>query len=401
MRTVGFFSIIMYPHAVFKAQQLFNVFRIAHTMFKSLQIGRAIAALLVVFHHATLDSDLFYGTAFNGFWIFGSIGVDFFFVLSGFIIYWAHKKDQEGGFAAKVYAYKRLVRIYAPFILISVVMFSAYYFMPALSQSSRTVGFIPSFFLIPQEHTSPALSVSWTLMHELLFYAVFIVSYIRKKLLLIFSVAWSLLILLYPLTQQKYFLADFLLNMHNIQFLLGMVLAYYFYNHEQVISNITKSKLLPSIMLATSVAFLSYIIFNKAMLSTFLNEYYVLVVGIGFFILILSMLLAEGASMWVNLFNSKSLLFLGAASYSIYLFHNSALSILNRFAAKVISIYPALNSELIFILMSALATLGGIVYYLLWEKPILSQMRKKVYPYFMGKIQPKENVKASISSSKT
>lgn len=401
MRTVGFFSIIMYPHAVFKAQQLFNVFRIAHTMFKSLQIGRAIAALLVVFHHATLDSSFFYGTAFNDFWIFGNIGVDFFFVLSGFIIYWAHKKDQEGVFAAKVYAYKRLVRIYAPFILISVVMFSAYYFVPALSQSDRTIGFISSFFLIPQEHTSPALSVSWTLMHELLFYAVFIVSYIRKRLLLAFSLVWSILILLYPLIQQKYFLADFLLDMHNIQFLLGMVLAYFFYNHEQVISNITKNKLLPSIMLALSITSLSYILFNKAILSSFLNEYYVLVVGVGFFILIMSMLLAEGALMWVKLFNSKSLLFLGAASYSIYLFHNPALSILNRFAAKVISIYPALNSELIFISISALATLGGIFYYLLWEKPILSQMRKKVYPYFMEKIQPKENVKASISSSKT
>tara|TARA_R100001460_G_scaffold91283_1_gene133035 strand:+ start:417 stop:704 length:288 start_codon:yes stop_codon:yes gene_type:complete len=60
-------------------------------MFNSLQIGRAVAALLVVLHHATLGSRKFYGEAFGGFWGFGNIGVDFFFVLSGFIIYWAHK----------------------------------------------------------------------------------------------------------------------------------------------------------------------------------------------------------------------------------------------------------------------------------------------------------------------
>ncbi len=365
-------------------------------MFKSLQIGRAIAALLVVFHHATLDSSFFYGTAFNDFWVFGNIGVDFFFVLSGFIIYWAHKNDQEGTFGAKVYAYKRLVRIYAPFILISVVMFSVYYFVPTLSQSDRNIGFISSFLLIPQEHTSPALSVSWTLMHELLFYAVFIVSYVRKKLLLIFSLVWSILILLYPLMHQKYFLADFLLNMHNIQFLLGMVLAYYFYNHEKVINNITKNKIIPSMMLAMALGYLSYIIFNKAIFSTYLNEYYVLLVGVGFFLLIVSMLLAEGALMCTKLFNSKSLLFLGAASYSIYLFHNPALSILNRFAAKAISIYPSLNSEFVFIILSALATFGGIAYYLLWEKPILSIMRKNIYPYFMEKIQPKKSGEANI-----
>lgn len=391
----------MYYHVFFSVLILLKILtKVIHIVFKSLQIGRAIAALLVVFHHATLNSSFFYGTAFNDFWIFGSIGVDFFFVLSGFIIYWAHKKDQEGAVAAKVYVYKRLVRIYAPFILISVVMFSAYYFMPALSQSDREISFISSFFLIPQEHTSPALSVSWTLMHELLFYAVFMVSYIRKKLLLTLSLVWSILILVYPLIQQKYFLADFLFNMHNIQFLLGMVLAYYFYNHEQIISNITKNKILPSIMLAVSIACLSYIVFNEAVLFDFLHEYYVLVVGVGFFILIISMLLAERALMWIKVFNSKSLLFLGAASYSIYLFHNPALSILNRFAAKAISIYPPLNSELIFILLSALATLGGIAYYFLWEKPILSKIRKNIDPYFMKNIQPKESSKTSINSSK-
>lgn len=360
-------------------------------MFKSLQIGRALAALLVVFHHATLDSSVFYGIAFNNFWVFGNIGVDFFFVLSGFIIYWAHRKDQQGFFAAKVYAYKRIVRIYVPFILISIVMFSAYYFIPTLSQNDREISFVSSFFLIPQQNSSPALSVSWTLMHELLFYTVFLVAYIRKKLLLIVSLAWSVLILSYPVVQQKYFLADFLLNMHNIQFLMGMVLGYCFYNYEQVISGIVKNKVLPSTMLALSAIYLSYLVIDKSSLFSVLQEYYVLATGLGFFLLIISMLLAERAQMWVRVFNSKILLFLGAASYSIYLFHNPALSILNRFAAKAISIYPSLNSELIFIILSALATIGGIVYYLVWEKPALAKIRSNIDPYVTGKVKQKES----------
>ena len=354
-------------------------------MFKSLQIGRAVAALLVVSHHATLGSSYFFGTTFNNFWIFGNIGVDFFFVLSGFIIYWAHKNDQQGASPAKEYLYKRLVRIYAPFILISCIMFSAYYFIPVLSQSERKIGFVSSFLLIPQEYNSPALSVSWTLMHELLFYYVFMVFYIRKKLLVIFSLIWSICILLYPLIQQKYFITDFLLNMHNIQFLLGMILAYCFYNYGKIVYDITKNKVLPSIALALSAVFLSYIIYNKVEISILLNEYYVLVVGVGFLILIMSMLLAESASMWIHVFNSKILLFLGSASYSIYLFHNPALSILNRIAAKIIIICPLLNTEFIFIVLSVLATLSGATYYILWEKPILGKIKKYINPYFIKK----------------
>jgi len=80
-------------------------------MFNSLQIGRAVAALLVVLHHATLGSRQFYDEAFGGFWGFGNIGVDFFFVLSGFIIYWAHKNDVGGRAQATLYGKKRFFRL--------------------------------------------------------------------------------------------------------------------------------------------------------------------------------------------------------------------------------------------------------------------------------------------------
>src|SRR5450432_2723557 len=59
-----------------------------------LQISRAIAALIVVVHHVS-GAGTFY-LNFNplgGVFMVGWNGVDFFFVLSGFIIYYIHSKD--------------------------------------------------------------------------------------------------------------------------------------------------------------------------------------------------------------------------------------------------------------------------------------------------------------------
>lgn len=346
-------------------------------MFNSLQIGRAFAALLVVLHHATLNGTHFFGDVFNNFWIFGNIGVDFFFVLSGFIIYWAHRKDGQGGSRAKTYAYKRLIRIYPPFILISAVMYLAYIFLPGLSEVGREIGALSSFLLIPQEYASPALSVSWTLMHELLFYCVFLIFYFNRKMLPVAFALWAIAILTYPLLGFKSFWGDFLLSMHNIQFLLGVVLSYFFWKYDQFIDAITGNKIYPILLLFFSLFILTFLVSEKAYISNAIPpNYYTFWLGLGFFSLIFSLLVTEKALLFKGVFNSKILLFLGASSYSIYLFHDPALSILNRIFSKIVSLYPMLSLDLVFILIVAIATIGGIFYYILWERPALNVMNK-------------------------
>jgi hypothetical protein len=46
----------------------------------------------------------------------GFLGVDFFFVLSGFIILNAHADDPATGRALESYVFKRLNRIYVPYL---------------------------------------------------------------------------------------------------------------------------------------------------------------------------------------------------------------------------------------------------------------------------------------------
>ena len=151
-------------------------------MYKSIQGCRAVAALLVVLHHlgTALSSERYFGaTQFAKPFRFGDSGVEFFFVLSGFVIIWAHVADF--GKPGRVFNYlrKRVVRIYPTYLIV----FTAVYLLALVSPATRAsvphdyATILKSLALIPQDPTvaggngAPVLVVAWTLQYELCFYA--------------------------------------------------------------------------------------------------------------------------------------------------------------------------------------------------------------------------------------
>ncbi|MDB5595685.1 MAG: acyltransferase 3 family protein [Hyphomicrobiales bacterium] len=145
-----------------------------HQRLISLEAGRFVAALAVMLYHFTDLILKFRGEAPLD-WSFraGHAGVEYFFVLSGFIIYSVHRRDLGFPGALSRFALKRMLRIYPPFILATLAMLTVYALVPSLAEG-KALGWerVADILLLPMQ--SPAtLGVSWSLRHEMVFYAIF------------------------------------------------------------------------------------------------------------------------------------------------------------------------------------------------------------------------------------
>jgi exopolysaccharide production protein ExoZ len=135
------------------------------------QMLRATAALAVVIHHALENSNGSPGR-FSPDWLTtaGACGVDLFFVVSGFIMIYvsfAHSRPLD----ARSFLFRRATRIYPTYwvcCLITLVISGAGFLS---SHSWSFVDVLASLLLLPTDHQ--LISVAWTLVYEIYFYAIF------------------------------------------------------------------------------------------------------------------------------------------------------------------------------------------------------------------------------------
>lgn len=153
---------------------------------KTLQAGRALAALAVVAFHLSIMMSLGrYGgqAVYRDYTQFGNRGVDFFFVLSGFIILHAHAGDVGRPARWGRYVHRRFVRLFPIYWLYT----GAYVLVLAVvggtdaTLPTTWADWLTSLTLIRWTDASPPLGVAWTLFHELAFYAVFSVLILGRR----------------------------------------------------------------------------------------------------------------------------------------------------------------------------------------------------------------------------
>jgi peptidoglycan/LPS O-acetylase OafA/YrhL len=113
----------------------------------------------------------------------GDRGVDFFFVLSGFIILFAHFEDIDKPRAWTNYIYRRFVRLF-PIYWLYTLAFAVLVLVVGSTDAKlpdTMVGWITSLSLIRFNGVTPPLPMAWTLFHELSFYLVFSILILSRR----------------------------------------------------------------------------------------------------------------------------------------------------------------------------------------------------------------------------
>lgn len=323
-----------------------------------LQAGRAIAAMLVVGYHTNQAINSFIGKSSQGgrlFLEYGYLGVDFFFVLSGFIIYFSVLRKKE--FELPSYLLQRLNRIFTPYLPVGILMALLYTLMPSVSEGDRSWGWFTTLTLLPAEDR-PALNVAWTLRHEVVFYFVFGLLFYFRKLWIGFAL-WAAAIFAYECSldpgNQSGILGQ-LFGSINIEFLFGLLVAKFYLENKK-----------PNYLLCFLLmfgAFTLWVIFGAIVDQSWL-------VGLS---------LAAGVYVLIDLEMKgrvqipKFLSVLGNGSYSIYLVHPIAVSIAVRIAHKFFG--GSEGVAFLFVFLTSITV--GMVYYVLIEKPVVNYLRLKL-----------------------
>jgi peptidoglycan/LPS O-acetylase OafA/YrhL len=307
----------------------------------SLQAGRALAALAVVALHSSLAVEGFgQRVPLSPILKNGYLGVDFFFVLSGFIIY--HSTAGRGR-TPQEYAWARFKRVYLPYLPIGVAMALLYTFIPGVSAGGREWSWLPSVTLLPVT-ANPALSVAWTLKHEILFYTVFGALYFTRTLVP-GLVIWAGLIVVNAFAGMK----NVPLALINLEFLMGIIAAILY-----------RTRRAHWLMLVVSAGalWLWWMLGEK-------HEYSLLIgLAVACAIPVVALWETDG-----NLTVPPWLIFLGAASYAIYLVHGPIVSV----AIRLIRSFPWFVSLPLCFAISAAA---GVGYYWFVERRLLGTVRR-------------------------
>ncbi len=151
----------------------------------SIQYLRGVAALMVVMHHARNPVD----------WLFNPLvgyeafawGVDIFFVISGFIMFFVARGENHADFLGR-----RVIRV-VPLYWLATISFLAlntnfhiwWIGMDGFSCVAQSLLFIPHYNLHKPDYIYPYLIAGWTLNYEMLFYLIFFIGLMARRPLLV------------------------------------------------------------------------------------------------------------------------------------------------------------------------------------------------------------------------
>jgi peptidoglycan/LPS O-acetylase OafA/YrhL len=338
---------------------------------ETIEAARGLAALAVVFFHANAAAAFIGVRTFE--WLsIGEHGVDFFFVLSGFIIFFVHYNDIGRPEAARDYLLKRGIRLYP---ILWMVVAALAVVRTALDQplSLSTLG--TSLLLYPST-VEPAPQVVWTLRHEALFYLAFLSAILSRRAGLLLFGVWTTAalfqLILSLMGSPIGGMASFFLSSYELDFLFGAGIAIL---HRR---RAFRRSSLPFILALILICALFWIEEHFEIKRTGLLDYstpaatlWVAVLGLGFAAVLHGLLCIEG-----KFKVPRFLLLLGGASYAIYLIHTPVNSIAQRLVRFIAEPLEFMGGAQLFIV--ACGVVAGIMLHLWVERPLSKRLRTRL-----------------------
>lgn len=359
---------------------------------RELDFLRGIAIILVLMRHQLL---------FQFTKTMGWIGVDLFFVLSGFLVSGLLFKEylKFGTIKPKLFLIRRGFKIYPLYFLTYLL-----YLIPILIKNKLELkGFLSDLFFI-QNYVNGwgyAYSASWSLAVEEHFYFTFALllwfgikyKIFNFKILLnskniskfeIFILIMFLLCLFFRIRNSVYFpeLISKNITMTHLRIdslLAGVFVSYWYYFKNELLNKFfIKYKL---VLIITSIVLLSFTPFKDQLDSTFVTTIGFTMLYISFSIILIYFLLQNNINQQLNkIFTLKIVNFvskIGFSSYSIYIIHTFVNYIFNLLNSIVFN--STLNNFILFFTTSIISIFTGIYMTLNIEKYFL-KIRDKKYP---------------------
>jgi len=322
-------------------------------MLRGIQSLRGVAALYVVIFHAAKKLD--YMSAFT---FTGRSGVDLFFIISGFII--TYTTIYARRYSSGEFLTRRFVRIIPLYWIFTILLSLAMFFLPQMFMTYKFDfnHILLSLFFIPQ-HSLPVVNVGWTLVYEMYFYLAF-------ALMLVVAKRKAPVVLI-------------------IYFILSYLIGCFFKDNTSPVLSLMTSELLIEFCIGV---FFCYLYMKQLELSK-VPTIFAIVLGFGLFYY-----LSEYSRLWsfglpwailfaglifghLKILEYRATVFLGDASYSIYIVHPILLPVLHLFATKG-GIYRADYDVLFVALYTLICVTFGVFCYLLLEKPLTNRVKSYV-----------------------
>ncbi|MDA9201826.1 acyltransferase [Flavobacteriaceae bacterium] len=347
---------------------------------------RFLAIFLVIAFHNNIWSNELHGLNKSSFYKIidmGNIGVQFFFVISGFIIAMPFIKSftQNREINLGSYFLRRFTRLEPPYLIAMFGFYTAAFFLSThnldnlIKHYLATIIYSHGFIF---DTRSLINSVSWSLEIEIQFYIIapilFFIFKIKTKiivitLLSIISVLWPLL---FDIIGYNYL--NILGYFHYFTF--GALLCYIYLNYK-----FTSSYLFD--LLSVILFFLIFVLFRHKQF--FINYF----LGITIFLIYLFLL---NSKLIIKFFRLEIISTIGGMCYSIYLIHSPLTSYLKKVQYHFIS-FNSYEIDFIIglLIILPIVIVSSSIFFILIEKPFMSfkakDLRKNLLAYRNNQIK--------------